>query len=36
MESKDESKEIDIAIRTCYFFDNIIKARNRDIYSSDI
>ena len=36
MESKDELKEIDIKNRTCYYFDNIIRARNRDIYSTDI
>ena len=36
MESKDELKKIDIKNRTCYYFDNIIRARNRDIYSTDI
>ena len=36
MESKDELKETDIKNRTCYYFDNIIRARNRDIYSTDI
>ena len=36
MESKDELKEIDIKNRTCYDFDNIIRARNRDIYFTDI
>ena len=34
MESKDESKEIDIKIRACYYFDDIIK--NIDINFSDI
>ena len=36
MESKDELKEIDIKNCTCYYFDDIIRTRNRDIYSSDI
>ena len=27
MESKDELKEIDIKNRTCYYFDDIMKAR---------
>ena len=34
MESKDESKEIDIKNRVCYYFDDIIK--NIDINFSDI
>ena len=34
MESKDESKEIDIKIRACYYFDDIIK--DIDINFSDI
>ena len=36
MESKDELKEIDIKCRTCYYFDDIIRPRYRDIYSRDI
>ena len=36
MESKDELKEIDIKNRKCYYFDDIIGARNRDIYSANI
>ena len=36
MESKDELKEIDIKNCTCYYFDDIIRARNTDIYSTDI
>ena len=36
MESKDELKEIDVINRTCYYFDDLLRARNRDIYSSDI
>ena len=36
MESKDELKEIDIENCTCYYSDDIIRARNRDIYSTDI
>ena len=34
MESKNELKEIDIKIRTCYCFDDIIK--DRDHYSVNI
>ena len=36
MESKDEWKEVDFKNRTCYYFDDIIRARNRDVNSSDI
>ena len=36
MESKNELKEIDIENCTCYYFDDIIRARNRDVYSTDI
>ena len=36
MESKDELKEIDIKNLTRYHFDDIIRARNRCIYSSNI
>ena len=36
MESKNELKEIDIKNRTSYYFNDIIRARNRDISSSDI
>ena len=36
MESKDELKGIDIKNCACYYFDDIIRARNRDIYSTDI
>ena len=36
IESKDELKEIDIKNRRCYYFDDIIRARNRAIYSTDI
>ena len=35
MESKDELKEIDIKYCLRYYFDDIIRARNRDIYSTD-
>ena len=35
MESKDELKEIDIKTWTCYYFDDIIRARNTNIYSTD-
>ena len=31
MESKDELKEIDIKNRTCYYFDDIMRAWDRDI-----
>ena len=31
MESKNELKEIDIKNRTSYYFNDIIRARNRDI-----
>ena len=34
MESKDESKEIDIKKRTCYYFDDVMKVI--DIYPSNI
>ena len=30
MESKDELKEINIKNRTCYYFDDIIRASDRD------
>ena len=30
MESKNELKEIDIKNRTCYYFDDIMKARDID------
>ena len=30
MESKDELKEIDIKNRACYYFDNIMRARDID------
>ena len=33
MESKDELKEIDIKNRTCYFFDDIMRAWDRHIVS---
>ena len=36
MKSKDELKEIDIKNCTCFYFDDIIRARNRDIHSTDI
>ena len=36
MESKDELKEFDIKNCTCYYFSDIIRARNRDIYSTNI
>ena len=36
MESKDELKEIDIKYCLRYYFDDIIRARNRDVNSSDI
>ena len=36
MESKGELKETDNKNRTCYYFDDIIRARNRDSYSTDI
>ena len=36
MESKDELKEIDIKNRTCYYFDDIIRVWNTNIYSIDI
>ena len=36
MESKNELKEIDIKNRTCYYSDDIIRARSRDICSTDI
>ena len=31
MESNDELKEINIKIRTCYYFDNIIKIEDFDL-----
>ena len=31
MESKDELKEIDIKNRTCYYFDDIMRAWDVDI-----
>ena len=31
MESKGKLKEIDIKNRTCYYFDDIMRAWNRDI-----
>ena len=31
MESKDKLKETDIKNRTCYYFDNIMRAWDRDI-----
>ena len=36
MESTDELKENVIKNRPCYYFDDIIRARNRDIHSTDI
>ena len=36
MENEDELKEIDIRNRTCFYFDDIIRARNRDICSTDL
>ena len=36
MESKDEFLKIDIKNCTCYYFDDIMRARNINIYSSDI
>ena len=36
MQSIDELKEIDIKNRMCYYFDDIIRVWNRDIYFSDI
>ena len=36
MESKDDSKEIDIKNRTCSYFDDIIRFWDRDINFSDI
>ena len=34
MKSINELKEIDVKIRACYYFDDII--RDKDIYSVDI
>ena len=31
IDSNDELKEIDIKIRTCYYFDDIIKIEDFDI-----
>ena len=36
MESKNELREIDIEDRTCYYFDDIMRVRDRDIGFSDI
>ena len=36
MESKDELKEVDIKNCTCYYFDDIMRVRDRDIDFSDI
>ena len=36
MESKDELKEHDIKKCTCYYFDDIIRARYRDTHSSNV
>ena len=36
MESKDEFKKIDIKNHTCYYFDEIMRAWDRDIDFSDI
>ena len=36
MKSKNEVKEIDIKNRTCYYFDDIMRVRDRDIAFSDI
>ena len=30
MESKDEIKKINIKNRTCYYFDDIMRVRDRD------
>ena len=30
MESKDELKEINVKIRTCYHFDDVMKTRDID------
>ena len=31
MESKNELKEIGIKIRSCYYFDDIMRVMNRDV-----
>ena len=36
MKNKDELKKIDLKNRRCYHFDDIVKARNRDIDFTDI
>ena len=36
MESKDELKETDIKNGTCYYFNDITKVWDINIYSSDI
>ena len=36
MESKDELKETDIKNCTCYYFDDISRVWDINIYSSDI
>ena len=38
MENKDEAKEIGIKNRTCYYFDDIVRDRDKDryIYSAAI
>ena len=36
MESKDELKKIDIKNHTCYYFDDIMRVRDRDIDFNDI
>ena len=36
MESKDELKEIGIKNCTCYYFDNIIRVWDANVYSNDI
>ena len=36
MESKDGLKEVDIKNCTCYYFDDIMRVRDRDIDFSDI
>ena len=36
MESKDELKEIHIKNRMCYYFDDIMRIRDRDNEFSDI
>ena len=36
MESKEKLKKTDIKNRTCYYFDDIIRVWDTNIYSSNI